>query len=79
MTWYQPLKSEFAFQLWRSLSQSDDDKSAFLDDSHTMGLGLVYEDYHNRNRARESYNSITREMGSDMKGELVIKLSHERF
>ena len=44
-----------------------------------MGLGLVYEDYHNRNRARESYNSITREMGNNMKGELVIKLSKERF
>ena len=79
MTWYQPLKSEFAFQLWRSLSQSDDDKSAFLDDSHTMVLGLVYEDYHNRNRARESYNSFTRETGDDMTGELVFELSIARF
>ena len=39
----------------------------------------LHEDYHNRNRARESYDSMTREMGNDMIGELVFKLPVERF
>ena len=45
--------------------------------SLTMGLRLFYEDHHNRNRARESYNSITREIGNNMTDKLVSKLSIE--
>ena len=37
------------------------------------------EDYHSRNRARQSYISVTREMGNGVKGELVYKFSTEHF
>ena len=43
-----------------------------------MSQRLLSED-HNKNRARENYNSITRDTGNDITGELVFKLSVERF
>ena len=44
-----------------------------------MGLGLVYEDYHNKNRARERFDAIIRDMGDNSTGELVFTLPVERF
>ena len=45
--------------------------------SLTVGLRLVYEDYRNRNRALESYYSVTHETGNDMTDKLIFKLSVE--
>ena len=43
------------------------------------GLGLLYEDYHNRNRARMRHNSITCQMSNDMTGDFVFILPVECF
>ena len=37
------------------------------------------KDCHNRSRAFESYISLIRKLGSGLRGELVFKLSTERF
>ena len=44
-----------------------------------MDFGLFCDGYHNRKRARESYNFMTREMENDMTGELVFTLPIDRF
>ena len=60
-----------------ALCMTDADKFAFIEmlRAHPWIWDCNMEDYKNRNRARDSYISIARDMRNGMTGELVGKLS----
>ena len=73
------LKSEASVPQWRSPCQSDEDKCAFIDAIVLfMYMRLLYENYHNGNKARESITGLHVKKGNHMRGELVSKFSTER-
>ena len=53
--WYQPIWSVLAFPQWLCSCQSVNDSFTFIDASVLpMDLGLLYDDYHSRNRTCKS-------------------------
>ena len=53
--------------------------SMLQSNSLTIGLVLLYENYHNLYRDRESYSSVSRKMSNDKTGGLVFKRPIEHF